>query len=80
MLALVNIFICLAHTVLDIPRLQKSILISMDQFEDFTLESISQNFVISFRQMFSRDMGLKSLGDSRERILGIRVIKESLIL
>jgi hypothetical protein len=35
---------------------------------------------MSFKQMFSKDMGLKSFRDSGERVLGIRVMKESFIL
>lgn len=52
----------------------------MNQLDDNLLQHVCQDLVRSFKVQLRRDIGLKSLTDSRLLLLGTRVMNELLML
>jgi hypothetical protein len=69
-----------SKAILDSSILDKTILIGMNSFLITSCILLAANLVKNFKQVFVKEIGLKSLTISGAFVLGTKVMKEPLIL
>ena len=73
-MAFVNIFKAPSKTILNIPRLDKSILVLMYKLYDHLLKSICQNRCDALESTINREIGRKSFLELGADPLGMRIM------
>ena len=73
-MTLEKVFKTPSQAVLNGSILQKPILVFMDQFENYFLQSVGQQLVMIFNTLFNKEIGLKSAAVSGEGTFGMSVM------